>query len=146
MAESNEMRGVIPYLAMSGRAGEACDFYARAFGAEDRGRMPAPEGQTGLMHAQVLINDGMLMLTDHMGEGTSQPTSFGHLQLVVADGRAWWDRAIAAGCSEIMPYERQPWGDDWGLMEDPFGIKWAVLETGIQPARQADPAGAQALS
>ena len=58
---------------------------------------------------------------------------FGHLQLVVADGRAWWDRAVAAGCRVLAPYERQFWGDDWGLLEDPFGIKWAVL----QPAAQA---------
>lgn len=146
MAEANEMQGVIPYLAMNGRASEACDFYARAFAAEDKGRMPMPEGQAGLMHAQVLINGGMLMLTDHMGDGTTPAASFGHLQLVVADGHAWWDRAVAAGCSELMPYERQPWGDDWGLLEDPFGIKWGVLETGLQPGQQADPVGAEAVS
>ncbi|SFG45255.1 PhnB protein [Palleronia marisminoris] len=146
MAESNEMQGVIPYLAMNGRAGDACDFYARAFGAEDKGRMPMPEGQVGLMHAQVLINGGMLMLTDHTGDGTPPAANFGHLQLVVAEGRTWWDRAVAAGCSELVPYERQPWGDDWGLLEDPFGIKWAVLETGPQPARQAGPVGTEAVS
>jgi PhnB protein len=51
----------------------------------------------------------------------------------VADGRALWDRAVAAGCRVIAPDDRQFWGDDWGLLEDPFGIKWAVL----QPAAQA---------
>ena len=57
---------------------------------------------------------------------------FGHLQLVVADGQAWWDRAVAAGCKVIAPYERQFWGDDWGLLEDPFGLKWAILQPGAQ--------------
>lgn len=85
------MNGVIPYMTMAGRAAEACDFYARAFGAKDLGRMP------------------------------------------FADGHAWWDRAVAAGCTVLAPYERQFWGDDWGLLQDPFGLAWAIL----QPAAQA---------
>ena len=132
MTETNPMQGVIPYLAMNGNAEAASDFYVRAFGAKEEGRMPRPEGEPGLMHAQVSINGGMLMMTDHMGDGPAPSANFGHLQLVVADGRAWWDRAIAAGCTEIMPYERQPWGDDWGLVQDPFGIKWAILQPGSQ--------------
>lgn len=132
MAEPYPMQGVIPYLAMNGQAGAACDFYFRAFGAEEAGRMPRPEGQPGLMHAQVTINGGTLMMTDHMGDGPAPSANFGHLQLVVAEGQVWWDRAIAAGCTEVMPYERQFWGDDWGLLQDPFGIKWAILQTGQQ--------------
>jgi len=127
------MAGVIPYLAMAGRAAEACDFYARAFAAEAMGRMPMPDGAPGLIHAQVAINGGALMMTDHGmtdGKGAAPSCGFGHLQLVVADGRAWWDRAVAAGCTVLAPYERQFWGDDWGLLQDPFGIRWAILQTG----------------
>lgn len=123
------MQGVIPYLAMAGRAAEACEFYARAFAADRIERLPMPDGAPGLMHAQLVINGGTLMMTDH-GGGAAPAYGFGHLQLVVADGRAWWDRAVAAGCAVLAPYERQFWGDDWGLLEDPFGIRWAVLETG----------------
>lgn len=137
MAEPFPMQGVIPYLAMGGRAGDAIDFYMRAFAAEDAGRMPHPEGETGLMHAQVSINGGMLMLTDHTGDGTPPSVNFGHLQLVVADGQVWWDRAIDAGCAVLVPYEKQFWGDDWGLLQDPFGIKWAVLQIGTQSAQAA---------
>ena len=126
------MDGVIPYLAMAGRAAGACEFYARAFAAEDLGRMPMPEGAPGLLHAQVAINGGTLMMTDHGGADALPSYAFGHLQLVVADGRAWWDRAVAAGCTELAPYRRQFWGDDWGLLVDPFGIKWAILQPGHQ--------------
>ena len=131
------MNGVIPYLAMAGRAADACDFYVRAFGATELGRMPFPDGSPGLIHAQLEINRGALMMTDHSecGDGSdkaAQKGCFGHLQLVVADGRAWWDRAVDAGCRVLAPYERQFWGDDWGLLEDPFGIKWAVLQPGMQ--------------
>ena len=133
-ASATRMQGVIPYLAMGGRTAEACDFYALAFAAEDHGRMPMPEGRPGLMHAELAINGGALMLTDHGGSDAPPAYGFGHLQLVVADGRAWWDRAVAAGCTVQVPYERQFWGDDWGLVADPFGITWGVLQTGTPAA------------
>ncbi|MFZ2102635.1 MAG: VOC family protein [Oricola sp.] len=97
MTEQKPMQGVIPYLAMTGFAGEACDFYIRAFGARDLGRMPLPDEQPGPMHAQVEISGGCLMMTDHGDGGTAPAANFGHLQLIVADGRAWWNRAAAGG-------------------------------------------------
>jgi PhnB protein len=123
------MQGVIPYLSLAGKAGEAADFYEKAFGAKDIGRMETPEQPGHYMHLQVEINGGALMLTDHVGEGSSDgsPLARGHLQLVVGDGKVWFDRAVAAGCEAVMPYGRQPWGDDWGMVRDPFGILWAVL-------------------
>jgi PhnB protein len=27
-----------------------------------------------------------------------------------------------------MPFERQFWGDRWGMLRDPFGIDWAIDE------------------
>jgi PhnB protein len=130
--DASVMRGVIPYVGYGGRAGAAADFYARAFGASDLGRMPDAEHPERLMHAQVEINGGCLMLTDMGCEPGTDPGCLNraHMQLVVEDGRAWWDRALAAGCTEVMPYERQFWGDDWGLVEDPFGIQWAILQPG----------------
>ena len=136
--DARTMRGVIPYIGLDGRAAAAADFYARAFAARDLGRMPSEEDPSKLMHCQVEINGGALMMTDEAECGNAsdlaaQRSGFGHLQLVVADGQAWWDRAVAAGCRVLAPYERQFWGDDWGLLEDPFGLKWAVL----QPAAPA---------
>jgi PhnB protein len=82
------------------------------------------------MHAEVRINGGALCMTDHMEAGSPVSMDFGHLQLEVDDGRAWWERAQAAGCSVLMPYERQFWGDEWGLLKDPFGIRRAILQSG----------------
>ncbi len=131
--DANPRRGITPYLAMTGQAGAACDFYLRAFGASDVAKIPFPDGQPGLMHAQLVINGGVLCLTDStmLSDTSGAPPSrnFGHLQLDVADGRAWWERAVAAGCTILAPYELQPWGDDWGLLEDPFGLRWAILQT-----------------
>jgi PhnB protein len=129
--EDRIMQGVIPYICLAGQTGAAVAFYIKAFDATDIGRMPMA-GQPGqFMHAQVKINGGALMLTDHSEmsslTGPEDPMPRGHLQLVVPDGQVWWDRAVAAGCRVIAPYERQFWGDTWGLLADPFGLKWAVL-------------------
>lgn len=124
------MRGPIPYLALGGRAAEAMAFWADAFGAIDIGRVTDPADPARLMHGQVVINGGALMVTDHMGDDVPGPALRGHLQLVVPDGRAWWDRAVTAGCAVEMRFERQFWGDDWGLLRDPFGIAWAILQPG----------------
>lgn len=127
--EPRTMMGVIPYIGMHGRAAEAADFYARAFGARDLGRMPA-EGEDGrLMHCQIEVNGGALMMTDmrDTSRPVQSPQGF-HLQLVVVDGDAWWTRAVEAGCEVVMPFETMFWGDRWGLLRDPFGLEWAVNE------------------
>ncbi len=130
--DADAMKGVIPYIAYGGRAGEAADFYAAAFGATDMGRMPNAEKSGQLLHAQLAINGGSLMMTDHGCEDGTDPAPLNraHMQLVVADGRKWWDRAVAAGCTVVMPYEHQFWGDDWGMVSDPFGVRWAILQPG----------------
>src|SRR5690606_27141642 len=70
--DERTMRGVIPYVNFYGRSGEAADFYARAFGARDLGRMPDPERPGRYMHLQIEINGGALMMTDH-DEGRARP-------------------------------------------------------------------------
>lgn len=127
------MNGVIPYLSLAGRTAEAVGFYARAFGAVDLGQMADPGDPGQVMHAQVAVNGGVLMLTDHReGSREEDALGHGHLQLVVADGQAWFDRAVAAGCTVAVPFGRQDWGDDWGMVRDPFGLRWAVLQPGPQ--------------
>ena len=123
------MRGVIPYVGLNGRAGEAADFYARAFGAREIGRMPDADNPGRVMHLHLEINGGSLMMSDHRapGETATQPQGFS-MQLVVADGDAWWKRALAAGCTVVMPFERMFWGDRWGMVRDPFGLFWGIDE------------------
>ena len=128
-------RGVIPYLALDGRASEAAAFYGRAFGAREIACMPDPEDVARLMHCALQINGGTLMMADCLAPWESralQPQGL-NLQLVVADGDAWWTRATQAGCKVVMPFERMFWGDRWGVLKDPFGIAWAIDE----PVRNA---------
>jgi PhnB protein len=128
-APRRAVRGVVPYIGLDGRAAAAADFYVRAFGARVVVRIPSDEDREHLMHCEVEIHGGSVMLTDMRppGDPPKAPQGF-HLQLVVDDGDLWWDRAVDAGCTEIMPFQKMVWGDRWGLLADPFGLVWAIDE------------------
>lgn len=119
--------GVVPYLSIDG-ASEASMFYQVAFGAREVARMLAQDGKR-LMHCQLEINGGALMLSDcfeDMGMPPVQRSSSYTMQLIVADGDAWWNRAIRAGCKEKLPFAVAPWGDKYGQLTDPYGVTWAL--------------------
>jgi len=119
--------GVIPYFAVDG-ADAAAKFYAKAFGAVEVRRQPAEDGRR-LMHCQMELNGGTFMFCDGFPEYGHPTKTDGTytMQLVVADGHVWWDRAVAAGCKVEDPYKQAFWGDMYGQMRDPFGIAWSVV-------------------
>lgn len=121
-------KGVVPYLSVAGRSAEASAFYQRAFGATETGRVPFDAHPGHLMHCQLEINGGALMMSDCAMEGgiTGETSRAMTLLLDVEDGQAWWDRAVAAGCQVVMPLQEMFWGDLYGQLEDPFGIRWSI--------------------
>ncbi len=119
--------GVVPYLSFDG-ASEASAFYQKAFGATEVACMPGRDGKR-LMHCHLVINGGAFMIADNfpeMGFAPVQRSGSYTMQLVVADGDAWWSRAIEAGCTEKLPFAVAPWGDKYGQLTDPFGVVWAI--------------------
>src|SRR5262245_1998966 len=119
--------GVVPYLSFD-NASEVVAFYVKAFAAKEIARMYGQDGKR-IMHCQLEINGGAIMLSDNFPEFGLPPvqrsTSY-TMQLVVADGDVWWDRAVKAGCTPRMPFGLAPWGDKYGQMADPFGVTWAI--------------------
>ncbi len=119
---------VTPYVTIKGAAG-AIEFYEQAFGAEEIFRWADPDGS--IRHAEVVIGDSPIMLTDEAPEfGMSGPQSLGgspvHMFLYVEDVDAVFDRAIAAGATELMPVEDSQDGDRRGGVTDPFGHVWYI--------------------
>jgi PhnB protein len=123
--------GLVPYLTVDG-AGKAADFYVKAFGAKEVARYPVDEkGRT--MHIHLHINGSSLMLSDaypEHGHPLQTPQSF-NLTLQVKDIDSWWNRAMEAGASSVMPVQQMFWGDRYGQLRDPFGVMWSMNE----PAR-----------
>ena len=120
--------GITPHLTiLGGQAAAAIDFYVAAFGAEERDRKPAPDGQR-LIHAHLTVNGASLLLNDDFPEftGPMAAPSAVTLHLAVDDADAWVDRAVAAGASVRMPIADQFWGDRYGQVEDPFGHRWSI--------------------
>ena len=120
---------VTPALLVRGAA-QAIDFYTRAFGARELGRMPAPDGQR-IWHAELQIGDARLMLADEFPEmGGHAPESLGgtpvSLHLYVEDADAVIQRAVDAGATVIQPPMDAFWGDRYGRIKDPFGHEWSV--------------------
>lgn len=48
------------------------------------------------------------------------------LHLHVDDADAWFDRAVAAGATVVMPIDNMFWGDRYGQIKDPFGHQWSI--------------------
>ncbi len=121
-----DFAGVIPHMTLSD-ASAAADFYAKAFGAEVLDRRVAGEGPR-LMHCQLRINGGSLMINDGFPEHGHPvvPLQGFSLLLAVDDVVAWWERATAAGAEIVMPLQVMFWGDRYGQLKDPFGVIWSL--------------------
>ena len=122
------MHTVTPHLVCAGAA-KAIEFYKKAFGAEEGGRLPGPDGR--LMHAAIRIGDSTVMLVDEMPEwGSLGPKALKGtpvtIHLYVEDADAFVARAAQAGAKVTMPVAEQFWGDRYGRIEDPFGHHWSV--------------------
>ncbi|HUQ14406.1 MAG TPA: VOC family protein [Novosphingobium sp.] len=128
--EQGPAGGLAPHLTIrDGKAGEAIDFYARAFGAKEIGRHMAEDGKR-VMHAHLNLNGAALMLNDDFPEmrgGGDAPAPAGvTLHLQVDDADKWWNRATGAGASVRFPLDDQFWGDRYGQVDDPFGFTWSI--------------------
>ncbi len=118
---------ITPHLVVKG-ANDAIEFYKKAFGAMEHGRMSMPDG-SAIMHAELQIGDSRLFLNDEM-MGAKSPQSLGGspvtVHLYVEDVDALWNQAVAAGCQVTMPLMNAFWGDRYGMLADPFGHHWSL--------------------
>jgi PhnB protein len=126
-AVPNGYSTVTPHLKIKG-ASQAIDFYKKAFGAEERGRMAMPDGK--IAHAELKIGNAIVMLCDEAPQwGVFGPGEKGAgvgLHLYVEDCDALTARAVAAGAKVTMPLNDTFWGDRFGKVVDPFGHEWSI--------------------
>lgn len=132
------MHTLTPHLVCSG-AGDAIEFYKKAFGATEVSRLPGPDGK--LMHAMVRIGDSPLMLVDAAPQwGMLGPDALKGspvtIHLYVEDADAVFERAVAAGAKVTMPLDDAFWGDRYGRLEDPFGHHWSVATHQRDPSAE----------
>ena len=113
-----------PYMGID-KAGEAIEFYKKAFGATQVMRLDMPDGRVG--HAELRIGDSSLMLGTPCAQmalrNPDEHTSIG-LHLYVEDVDAQFQRAVDAGATVVSEPKDQFYGDRSASVKDPFGHLW----------------------
>jgi uncharacterized glyoxalase superfamily protein PhnB len=118
-----------PHLIVKG-ASKAIDFYKKAFGAEELGRLTAPDGKS-ILHADLKIGDSHVFLADEFPQMDCRgPASIGGtpvtVHMYVEDVDAAFGKAVAAGGKVKLPLADMFWGDRYGVLNDPFGHSWSL--------------------
>jgi PhnB protein len=121
-----------------GTADQAIQLYEKALGARvdgtvmrfgdapSMGHTPPAGGEHRVMHAQLRIGEGVLMLSDGMpGSATPRETNT-HVALAFEDVDALAKSfdALALGGQITMPLQDTFWGARFGMLTDAYGIHW----------------------
>jgi len=120
-----------PYLNVNG-ALDAIEFYKRAFGAKEIGRISMADGS--IAHAEIQIGDSKIMLAEENTQwGNISPQTLGgspvSLCIYVENVDEIFTKALEAGAKITgdMAVKDQFYGDRTGSLTDPFGHKWSIM-------------------
>ena len=121
-----EKTTIAPMLSVR-RGAEAVEFYRRAFGAEVRFRIDAPDGA---VVATLAVDGAEFWVADESPEHHNfSPESLGggtvRMVLTVPDPDAMFARALAAGAKQVVAMEDN-YGWRLGRVVDPFGHHWEI--------------------
>lgn len=116
------------YIAIK-NCDKAIEFYKKAFGAIEKGRLLMPDGKIG--HAEITIEGSLLMMSEENSDwGNVSPQTLGGnpltFSLYVKDVDAVFQKAVDAGATVLMPLKDEFYGDRTGQVVDPFGYKWMI--------------------
>jgi uncharacterized glyoxalase superfamily protein PhnB len=112
---------VSPYLVVDG-ASRTIDFLKRVFGAVELRKVPGPSGK--LMHAEVRIDDTVVMLADQSPPDWLAVPS--HVHIYVPDVDATYRTALAAGAVSVQEPIKKQDEDKRGGVKDPGGTTWWI--------------------
>jgi len=122
---------LLPYINIKG-AEKAIEFYKKAFGAKEVGRITMPDGSIG--HAEMEIGDSKIMIAEENEQwGNKSPQTLDGtpvcLCLYVKDVDSVFAQALDAGAkvSGKMEVKDQFYGDRTGTLTDPFGHQWSIM-------------------
>jgi uncharacterized glyoxalase superfamily protein PhnB len=111
---------VAPYLIVDG-ASRTIDFMVRVFDAVELRRFPDAAGK--VMHAEVRIDDTVVMLADGTGNWPSIPSN---VHVYVGDVDAAYRRALEAGATSVQEPVQKDDADKRGGVKDAGGTTWWI--------------------
>lgn len=111
---------VSPYLIVDGAA-RTIEFLVRAFDAVELRRFPDAAGR--LRHAEVRIDDTVVMLADGGGDW---PALLSNVHVYVPDVDATYRRALEAGATSVQEPVQKDDEDKRGGVKDAGGTTWWI--------------------
>ncbi|WP_276372119.1 VOC family protein [Chryseolinea sp. H1M3-3] len=116
-----------PMLAIR-NADQAIAWYEKVFHAKEVYRLTEPNGK--IAHAEVRINDCLLMIAEEHPDYNKSPETLGGtsiiMNLYVPDVDETVAKALDEGATMIFPVKDQFYGDRAGRIKDPFGHMWII--------------------
>jgi PhnB protein len=109
-----------PYLVVTGAAG-TIDFLKKVFDAVPLRRYEDDKG--GVMHAEVRIDDTVVMVADSTPEW---PPTSASVHVYVADVDETYRRALAAGAASVQEPVKKQDEDKRGGVRDAGGTTWWI--------------------
>lgn len=131
-----------PYLSFKDNARAAMEFYKSVFGGElnlmtfgDGGASQDPVEKDRIMHGQLETSSGFTLMgsdtPDRMGYKATAGMTVSLSGENEAELKGYWDK-LSQGATIIEPLTKAPWGDQFGMLADKFGIPWMVNISGQQ--------------
>ncbi|TVR70226.1 MAG: VOC family protein [Sphaerobacteraceae bacterium] len=127
---------IVPYLNFDGNCREAFEFYREVLGGEEPSfytneDVPMDNLPAGMedmvIHAQLTFEGQTLMGCDNPTDWYEVPRSISvSIQLTDPDRASKLFTALAEGGQVSMPWGEQPWGAQFGMATDRFGIPWMI--------------------
>jgi PhnB protein len=126
-----------PYLAFNGRCEEAIEFYRKALDAEvtmmlrfkqspDQS-MISPDNAEKVMHADLKIGDGVILMSDGMCTGSTKFEGISLSYTVADEAEATRRFNALADCGEVrMPLAKTFFSPSFGMLQDKFGVGWMI--------------------
>ena len=125
-----------PYLSFRDDAKEAMGFYHSVFGGEltssTFGEFHAsedPAEQDKIMHSMLETDGGLVLMAADTPNGMDYTPGTNYAVSLSGEDegvlRGYWEK-LSDGGNVVMPLERAPWGDSFGMCVDRFGVSWMV--------------------
>lgn len=125
-----------PYLNFRDNTREAMEFYKTVFGGKldistfkEYQASQDPSEDNKVMHAMLEAENGITFMASDTPNGMEYNPGTNMSMSLSGDNeeelRGYWDKLIEGG-TVVMPLEKAPWGDTFGMCTDKFGIQWMV--------------------
>ncbi len=126
-----------PYINFQGNAREAMEFYRGVFGGElqtttyAEGGLPhQPADGQNVMHSQLETPSGFTLMGADTPSGAPSGSPSGAIAISLSgDDEAelsGYFQKLSDGGTLMEPLVKAPWGDQFGMLADRYGVMWFV--------------------